>query len=87
MTYMEKVELVSLLQERTLSNFERRRRRLEQIPLEVTVEALTKARKGEPLTEQEYIASHLGFLPGEAQKAAQDLSEWRRKKLGESGRP
>lgn len=81
MTYMEKVELVSLLQERTLSNFERRKRRLEGIPLDITAEALIKARDGEPLTEQEYIASHLGFLPGEIPKAAEYLSEWRKKHL------
>jgi hypothetical protein len=80
-----KLELVRLLQERTLSNWERRKRRLERIPLAVAAEALIKARKGEPLTEQEYIASHLGFLPGEIPKAAEYLSQWRKKQLSESG--
>ena len=60
-----RLELARLLQERTLSNFERRKRRLQRIPMEVVVSGVTKARKGEPLTLEEYIASHLGFLPGE----------------------
>jgi hypothetical protein len=60
-----RVELAMLLQERTLSNFERRKRRLQRIPMNVVYSAVAKARKGEPLTLEEYIASHLGFLPGE----------------------
>jgi len=31
-------------------------------------EGIAKARKGEPLTLDEYIASHLGFLPGECER-------------------
>ena len=61
-------ELVMLLQERTLSNFERRKRRLQRIPMDVVVSGVTKARKGEPLTREEYVASHLGFLPGERER-------------------
>ena len=76
----DKIELVMLLQERTLSNWERRKRRLERIPLAVAAEALIKARKGEPLTEQEYIASHLGFLPGETIPKVKDNRSQERKK-------
>lgn len=54
-----------LLQERTESNWERRRRRLQRIPPEVVVSGLEKARKGQPLTLEEYVAANLGFLPGE----------------------
>ncbi len=60
-----KIELIRLLKERTLSSFERRNRRLQRIPLDVVGEAITKARKGERLTEQEYLVVNLGFLPGE----------------------
>ena len=60
-----KAELVMLLQERTLSNWERRRRRLQRIPMDVVLLGVAKTRKGEPLTLEEYVASHLGFLPGE----------------------
>ena len=80
-----KIELVRLLEEGTLSNWERRKQRVKRIPLDVAAGALIKARKGEPLTEQEYIASHLGFLPGEAPKTAEYLSQWRKKILSESG--
>lgn len=65
MTYALKEELVRLLEVRTMSNFERRRRRLQSIPLDVLPEALNRAREGLPLTTKRYIASHLGFLPGE----------------------
>jgi hypothetical protein len=65
MTHEERVELAMLLEESTLSNWERRKRRLERIFPAVHAEALIKARKGEPLTEQEFIAANLGFLPGE----------------------
>ena len=67
-TREERMELVRLLEERTLSDWERRKRRLESIPIEVTAEALTRARFGKPLTREQYIASHLGFLPGEMPK-------------------
>ena len=58
-------ELAMLLQQRTLSNWERRKRRLQRIPMDVVLLGVAKARKGEPLTLEEYVASHLGFLPGE----------------------
>jgi hypothetical protein len=71
-----RLELAMLLQERTLSNWERRKRRLERIPLSVVTEAIRKARKGEPLTLEGYIASHLGFLPGELESMRErDVAE------------
>lgn len=80
-----KIELARLLQERTRSNWERRKRRLERIPLDVVAEALIKARKGEPLTEQEYIAANLGFLPGETIPGVEAYrSQLRKKILSES---
>ncbi len=63
MTEGEKRELATLLEYRSLSDFERRKRRLLAIPLGVVPEALERARKGLPLTTEQYIASHLGFLP------------------------
>lgn len=68
MTHALKEELVRLLEVRTMSNFERRKRRLQSIPLDVLPEALNWARDGLPLTIEQYIASHLGFLPGETPK-------------------
>jgi hypothetical protein len=65
MTHSLKEELVRLLEVRTMSSFERRKRRLQSVPLDVVPEALTRARRGLPLTTEQYIASHLGFLPGE----------------------
>jgi hypothetical protein len=65
MTSEEKEELIRLLEERTLSNWKRRKRRLQSIPVEVIVEALKKERTGKPLTREQYIAANLGFLPGE----------------------
>jgi hypothetical protein len=66
MTRPIKEELVRLLEVRSLSNFERRKRRLQSVPLDVIPEALNRARAGLPLTTEQYIASHLGFLPGES---------------------
>ena len=63
-----KLELALLLQERTLSNWERRKRRLERIPPDVAAAGMIKARKGEPLTLEEYIGANLGFLPGELRR-------------------
>ena len=60
-----RLELVMLLEEKTLSPFERRRRRLESIRPGVLVPALQKARTGKPLNLEEYVAVNLGFLPGE----------------------
>ncbi len=73
MTREERTELVRLLEERNLSEWERRKRRLESIPIEVVAEALTRARLGKPLTLEQYVASHLGFLPGEKPKAERKL--------------
>ncbi len=63
MTAAEKRELATLLEYQTLSDFQRRKRRLLAIPFNVIPEALERARKGLPLTTEQYIASHLGFLP------------------------
>jgi hypothetical protein len=63
-----KLELVMVLQERSFSNWERRKRRLERIPLEVAAEGMIKAMKGQPLTLEEYIGANLGFLPGERER-------------------
>lgn len=63
-----KLELVMVLQERLLSNWERRKRRLERIPPEVAAEGMIKAMKGQPLTLEEYIGANLGFLPGERER-------------------
>ena len=71
MTRSLKEELACLLEVRNMSSFERRKRRLQSIPLDVVPEALTRARKGLPLTTEQYIASHLGFLPGEREEEVQ----------------
>jgi len=76
-----RLELARLLQERTLSNWERRKRKLERIPLSVVTEALRKARKGEPLTLEEYIASHLGFVPGELESMRERYAAEQREDL------
>ena len=71
MTHALKEELVRLLEVRTMSSFERRKRRLQSIPLDLLPEALNRARDGLPLTKEQYIASHLGFLPGEMEEELQ----------------
>ena len=63
MTGAEKRELASLLEYRALSDFERRKRRLLAIPFTVVIEAFERDREGLPLSTEQYIASHLGFLP------------------------
>ena len=72
MTHDLKEELARLLEVRTMPNFERRRRRLEGVPLDMVAEALNRARFGLPLTKEQYIASHLGFLPGELEEVASE---------------
>ena len=57
--------LLRLFEFRGLSPFERRKRRLQSIPLDVAAKALENARKGLPLSTEQYIAANLGFLPGE----------------------
>ena len=61
----EKQELMELLEVRTLSNFEKRKRRLQQVPTESIADAINRARRGLPLTRQQFIATHLGFTPEE----------------------
>lgn len=61
-------ELVELLEESALSNWERRRRRmiaaeerLAKVSPDFIVQALKKARWGGPLSEDEFLVTHLGF--------------------------
>jgi hypothetical protein len=77
-----KHELVRLLQEITLSNWERRKRRLEGIPPEVAAQGMIKAMKGQPLTLEEYIGANLGFLPGERERIERMRAATKR--MGES---
>ena len=70
-----KRELVRVLEVRVLSNFERRKRRLQAIPLDGLAEAIEKARKGLPLTPDQYILANLGFLPGEREKLEQKSNQ------------
>jgi len=71
-----RLELVMLLEERRLSNFEGRKRRLSRISVEVAASGMLKlkANRGEPLTLEEYIGSHWGFLPGEWEHRERFLS-------------
>ena len=81
MTHMEKVELVMVLEEKMLSAWERRKRRLERVPPHIVADALIKARKGKLLSEQEFIASHLGFLPGERIPTVEEHPEQGRREI------
>ena len=65
MTESEKIELMQLLEERALSDFERRRRRLLAIPVERVGPAVRKAREETPLTREEFIVVNFGSLPEE----------------------
>jgi hypothetical protein len=78
-----KLELAMLLEERRLSNFERRKRRLARIPVEVAAEGMLKAHRGEPLTLEEFIGINAGFLPGEREY----LERLRLERLPSSARP
>jgi len=70
-------ELVTLLEERTLSHRERRKRRLQQIPGPVTMAALEKMwnhrdrQEPLPLTRDEYIVISFGWLPEEQEQMIQ----------------
>lgn len=77
-----KLELVMLLQERMLSNWERRQRRLERIPAAVAAAGMIKGLKGQPLTLEEYIGANLGFLPGERERIERMRAA--QKRMGES---
>ena len=68
MTDSEKRELIHLLEYRTLSDFERRKRRLQAIPMSIVGDAIERAHKSLPLTTEQYIAVNLGFLPGQIPK-------------------
>jgi len=65
MTESEKIELMQLLEERALSDFERRRRRLLAIPVERVGPAIRKAREETLLSREEFIVVNFGFLPKE----------------------
>lgn len=78
MNFDEKIELIQLLEERTLSDFERRKRRMRaaesrlwgvdgksQPILSGLAELWAKTRKRQPLTRDEYIVVNFGLLPGE----------------------
>jgi hypothetical protein len=58
-------ELTSLLEERTMPDFERRQQRLLSIPMDAVGEAVRRGRMGERLTKEQYCVVNLGFLPGE----------------------
>jgi len=72
-------ELVMLLEERTLSHFERRKRRMQRIPMSVVVSAITKGRKrgrtpgsnDRPLTREEWIVLYAGWVPEEREQLIQ----------------
>jgi hypothetical protein len=65
-------ELVTLLEERTLSHFERRKRRLQRIPWPVRVSALRKGReRDQRVTREEWIVLHLGWVPEEREQMIQ----------------
>jgi hypothetical protein len=65
MTPEEKRELMHLLEERTLSSFERRKRRLLEIPMSNIYEALSRSRAGLALTKEQFIVASMGFTPEE----------------------
>jgi hypothetical protein len=69
-----KEELVTLLEERTLSHFERRKRRLQRIPMTVTVSAIRKGwERDKRVTREEWIVLHLGWVPEEREQMIQFL--------------
>jgi hypothetical protein len=61
----ERMELLRLFEAGKISQWELRKRRLELVPLEAIPEALERDRRGLALTDQQYCASHLGFMSGE----------------------
>lgn len=78
MSFDEKIELIQLLEERTLSDHERRKRRFLAAHVRLwgidekgkprltgLTELMTKARDGRPLTRDEYVVVNFGFGPGE----------------------
>lgn len=71
----EREELLELLTVRTLPDFDRRKKRLESLGLEGVAEALNRARFGLPLTREQFILSHGGFLPEECVEARRRLAE------------
>jgi len=75
MTNAKAQELIMLLEERKLSNFERRQRRLQAIPLTVVTEAFKQADRGLPLTAEQYAALNLGFLPGERETLEERMTD------------
>jgi hypothetical protein len=65
-------ELVMLLEERTLSHGERRKRRLQRIPWPVRMSALEKGwKRDKRLTREEWIVLHWGWVPEEREQLIQ----------------
>ena len=65
-------ELVMLLEERTLSHFERRKRRLQRIPWPVTLSAIRKGwARDKRVTREECIVLHAGWIPEEREHMIQ----------------
>jgi len=90
-------ELVMLLEERTLSHFERRKRRLARIPSSVRSSALRKAWKNRHcwekegqerlrVTRDEWIVLHLGWLPEEREKLIEFMESRGYKRCRNCGR-
>jgi hypothetical protein len=69
-----KLELVDLLGERSVSLFERRRRRMRAALARLKEarvslhDCIRKDRKGFHLNRDEFCVSHFGFLPGERER-------------------
>jgi len=65
-------ELAALLEERTLSHFERRKRRVARIPWSVRVSAPKKSREGDQrVPREEWIVLHRGWVPEERKQLIQ----------------
>ena len=68
----EKRELLQILEERTMSDWHRRRRRLLAAEARLRemgnfnlADIVERARSGKPLTTDQFIVANFGFLPGE----------------------
>jgi hypothetical protein len=62
-------ELVMLLEERTLSHFERRKRRLQRISWPVTLSAIRNGWESDRrVTREEWIVIHMGWVPEEREQ-------------------
>ena len=79
--FWQKVELVTLLEERLLSNFERRRRRMQAAwdrlkeSGRMLAWAVEKDRKHGDLSIDEYLVTHLGFRPAEREQLEEESKQ------------